>query len=59
MNKQFIKFYNWAIRKHTRRIKREELIEVLDRNFKAARIDITVDRYNKILTDLGFFLEIS
>ncbi len=38
-------------------ISKEKLMEVLDRNFEEAKVKVTVGRYNKILTDLGFELE--
>jgi hypothetical protein len=40
-----------------REISRERLMQVLDKNFKAAGIQITVRRYNQIVTDLGFALD--
>lgn len=39
-----------------RRIRRRQLMKVLDRTFKEYRVELTVRDYNKILTDLGFRL---
>ncbi len=38
-------------------ITKKKLIAVLDRNFREAGVRVTVRRYNRILTDLGFELE--
>ena len=43
-------------RKGRKPITKQRMIAVLDRNFAEAGINITVRRYNKILTDLGFRL---
>jgi hypothetical protein len=40
-----------------RLITRRTLMQVLDRNFADAGIQITVRRYNQILTDLGYRLD--
>jgi hypothetical protein len=46
----------WFINHWPRLISRRQVIQVLDRNFQEANMQMTVRRYNTILTDLGFTL---
>ena len=51
------KITNEAIREEVRMISRKEFMRDLDENLGEAKVKLTVRRYNKILTSLGYKLE--